>query len=126
MMEYQYDPDFLAKNDALFQQRVQAALDTRRPQSMIMLQSSAIASVNVSDRLSRVPSSLPVLIIHGKLDRMVAYAESDIIQGGIKHATRMQTPSDQYGHFWHDYFGADFWANSIDKFLNARDGQAKL
>lgn len=126
MMEYQYDPKFLSSNDALFQSRIQTALDSRRPQSIILLQSGAIAPVNVGGVLERVPASLPVLIIHGKLDRMVAVSESDLIQKGIKHAKRIPTPSDQYGHFWHDYFSPKFWAESIDKFLNERGAQAKL
>jgi pimeloyl-ACP methyl ester carboxylesterase len=130
LMEYQYDPTWLAastKNKKLFQDRIQQSANSRRPNKMIALQSAAIAQMDTRPRLPSIPSSLPVLIIHGKLDRMVAYSESDYLVKLIKHATRFDPGSngDQYGHFWFDYFGTEWWADEIEGYLGT-NSRAKL
>lgn len=122
MMEYQYDPNWLAANQEnknLFEKRVNEAVNSRRPQKMIALQGAAIAQVDTRQSLPSIPASLPVLIIHGKLDRMVAYRESDEIVKAIKHAQRFDpgSKSDQYGHFWFDYYSTQWWADEIEKYL---------
>ena len=57
---------------------------------------------------------------------MVLYGESDYIVKGIKHAQRLDTPSDQFGHFWYDYFDISFWSQAITKFLDSTTPHAKL
>lgn len=125
MMEYQYDPKWLAANQEnknLFEKRVKEAVNSRRPQKMIALQGAAIAQVDTRKDLSNIPASLPVLVIHGKLDRMVAYRESDEIVKNIKHAQRFDPGSkgDDYGHFWFDYFSTQWWADEIEGYLASK------
>lgn len=132
MMAYQFDVEWpkVAANKEIFDRRVRESLTTRRPQSIIATQSAAIAQRDTRADLPRIPSSLPVLVIHGRLDRMVAYSESEYLLKGIKSAKRinMAPHDEQYGHFWFDYFGADWWAKSIENFLRNghRDEQARL
>lgn len=131
MMEYQYDPKWLAaspENKQLFESRVSGSVNSRRPQKMIALQGAAIAQVDTRQDLPNVPASLKVLVIHGKLDRMVAYAESEHIVKNIKHARRFDAGErgDQFGHFWFDYYGTDWWASEIEKYLSQDQGQARL
>lgn len=123
MMEYQYDPQWIAaspENKKLLESRVQVSVKSRRPQKMIALQGAAIAQVDTRPDLPNIPASLPVLVIHGKLDRMVAYSESEYIVKLIRHAQRFDPGSktDQYGHFWFDYFGSEWWADQIERYLS--------
>ena len=131
MMEYQYDPKWLAassENRKLFESRVDKSANSRRPQKMIALQAAAIAQVDTRPDLPNIPASLPVLVIHGKLDRMVAYSESEHIIKNVKHAVRLDPgeKGDQYAHFWFDYFGSQWWADQIETYLQSGSIQAKL
>lgn len=127
-MAYQFDVEWLKvpANKEIFDRRVRESLTTRRPQSIIASQGAAIAQRDTRSELGSIPASLPVLVIHGRLDRMVAYSESDYLVKGIKSAKRidMSPHDEQYGHFWFDYFGADWWAKSIENFL--RNGHASV
>jgi hypothetical protein len=74
-----------------------------------------------------VPASTKVLVIHGTLDRMISYGESDYILKGISHARRVtvgnnygQVPSEKYGHTWFDYFKPEVWVDVIEGFLDDR------
>lgn len=103
LLELQYFPEWIQAsqdNRNLIKERVKDSMATRRPQEIIGLQIGAIMAHDVRPDLHKVPKSLPVLIIHGTRDRMVYYQESELIVEGIKHATRLQTPTDQIGHFW--------------------------
>lgn len=133
MMEYQYDSKWLAanqENKTLFEKRVKEAVNSRRPQKMIALQGAAIAQVDTRKSLPKIPASLPILIIHGKLDRMVAYRESDEIVKKIKHAQRFDpgNKGEDCGHFWFDYYSTQWWADEIEKYLvsNCKNQNAKL
>lgn len=121
MMEFQYDRDWLSSqsNRDFLQTRVKDQMKLRRPQRVIGLQMAAIAARDVRSDLPRIPASLPVLVLHGRLDRMVDYSESQYIVDGIKHASRLDMPphSEQFGHFWYDYFGEMWWATQIEHFL---------
>jgi pimeloyl-ACP methyl ester carboxylesterase len=130
MMEYQYDPKWISAsptNKKLFDSRVENSLNSRRPQKIITLQGASIAQVDTRPDLPNVPASLPVLIIHGRLDRMVAYSESEHIVKNIKHAQRFDPGrnGDQYGHFWFDYFDTAWWADEIESYLSGGQ-KAKL
>lgn len=50
----------------------------RRPAPIIGAQLLAISAKDTRPDLHRIPSTLPVLIIHGNRDRMVAYSESEV------------------------------------------------
>lgn len=130
MMEYQYDPKWLvasADNKNLFNARVEKSANSRRPQKVIAMQGASIAQVDTRPNLPKIPASLPVLVIHGKLDRMVAYSESEHIIKNIKHAKRFDPGSrgDQFAHFWFDYFGTEWWAEEIERYLG-ESHQARL
>jgi alpha-beta hydrolase superfamily lysophospholipase len=109
MLAYQYDVASLEKDERLnkiMQDRIEVSLQTTRPQEMIALQAGAIGQYRSRDDLGRIPDSVPVLIIHGKLDRMVHYKESEPLEKGITHAKRVdlsdgvkQAQEGQYGHF---------------------------
>lgn len=90
-----------------------------RPAAIIAQQFFAIQGGDLREQLSNVPESLPVMVIHGQRDRMVHHPESVHITDNIKHAQRLQsTPSDQFAHFWYDYFSIPFWQNAITTFLD--------
>lgn len=87
-------------------ERNEVSLQTTRPQEMIALQAGAIGQYRSRDDLGRIPESVPVMIIHGKLDRMVHYKESEPLEKGIAHAKRVdlsdgvkEAQDGQYGHF---------------------------
>lgn len=132
MMEYQYDPKWLAEslqNKELFKDRVEKSVNSRRPQKIIAYQSAAIGQVDTRSSLPNIPASLPVLVVHGKLDRMVSYAESEHIVKNIKHAKRFDPgeKGDQFAHYWFDYFGTQWWADQIEQYLSSSGSpQARL
>lgn len=128
MMSYQYDPTSLeASSDlkAIMDHRIKVSMTTRRPQDIIGLQAMAMRGYKSKDDLHRIPESVPVLVIHGKKDRMVHYAESEPIMANIRHAKRVdltdgskEAQEETYGHFWFDYFGTSFWVKKINAFLD--------
>ena len=110
LLKYQYDEETLAteqwaKERILF--RIAISLITPRPQQIIALQAMSISQCRLAESdLRRTPSSVPVLIIHGKRDRMVHYQESDKMDQWIKHSKRVDLTDGpkaaqrgEYGHF---------------------------
>jgi hypothetical protein len=97
-----YDPAFIQdpSNLPLLNQRVIESVSTRRPARSIGLQLSVIAGYDVRSRLASIPTSLPVLVIHGKLDKSVYFSERKYIEKGIQHATIAILPSDDIGHMY--------------------------
>lgn len=91
-----------------------------------MAQNQAIASFDLGPRMEGVPLALPVLLIHGHRDRMVAYDESILVQQGLPQAVRYfprpeSAPSGTaaFSHFWYDFFDIDRdWAVPIAHFLD--------
>ena len=86
-----------------FQERVQQSLQSHRPPLIIGYQAMAIAMYDARERLMRVPHGLPVLVLHGKNDRMVDYAASREIFEYLPQARRFLPHVDDpeaYGHFW--------------------------
>lgn len=110
MLRYQYDEETLAADQAARERmlfRINVSLTTPRPQQIIALQAMAIAQCRLTEEdLAKVPSSVPVLIIHGKRDRMVHYPESDKMAQWVKHSKRVDlsdgpkaAQGGSYGHF---------------------------
>ncbi|KAJ9475320.1 Mitochondrial protein [Pseudozyma hubeiensis] len=121
MMRLQYHPSALDSDAALqrkFQTRLREVRQTSRPAWIIGLQFMAIQQTDLRKQLHRIPPTVPVLVIHGKRDRMVLWNESEHILAGIKHASRLTTPDEEFAHFWYDYFDIDFWSTSIVNFLD--------
>lgn len=82
-----------------------------------LLLSLQIAGYDVRKELpTAVPASLPVLVIHGDIDRSVYYTESKYILKGIKHAQLLTFKG--IGHAWYDYYTTEYWAGLLNDFLD--------
>lgn len=101
--------------------RVEQSLRSRRPQTTIAMQAGAIAQCDTRAALARLPRRLPVLLIQGKLDRMVDYEESRILEAHLPQVRRYVPPAgDAFGHMWFDYFDRDTaWVRPLSAFLDA-------
>ncbi|GAA6021668.1 hypothetical protein JCM11491_001352 [Sporobolomyces phaffii] len=117
-----YSPDFVKnpKNRELLDRRIDESIDSRRPARTVQQQVAVIAGYDVRNELGSIPSSLPVLILHGTLDRSVYYSEAKYIVEGIKHA-KLQT-FDHVGHMWYDYYTVGYWATLLNTFLDGPNG----
>ncbi|PWN51233.1 alpha/beta-hydrolase [Violaceomyces palustris] len=126
LMKLQYHPEALVHGSEIcrkFQRRIEVSLKTRRPAEIIGFQFLAIQANDVREKLHRIPSSLPVLIIHGRRDRMVSFSETEYTTKGIPHALWFKAKGgDQFGHFWYDYFELQDWVNGIAAFLDQDQG----
>ncbi|ORY43589.1 Alpha/Beta hydrolase protein [Leucosporidium creatinivorum] len=117
-----YDPAFLAegKNKPTLERRIFESVHTRRPARTVAQQVSVIAGYDVRPLLPTIPSTLPVLLLHGTLDRSVYYTEAKYILRGIKHAKLMSF--EGIGHMWYDYYTPSYWAHLLNRFLDAPRG----
>ncbi|BGP06337.1 hypothetical protein JCM10049v2_002158 [Rhodotorula toruloides] len=137
-----YDPKFVQdpKNKEILDRRVRESVESRRPARTVQNQvavvrlprscsdvlcslnnslAAQIAGYDVRKQLSSVPSTLPVLVFHGTLDRSVYYTESSYIRKGIPHAQFLSL--DGVGHMWYDYFTLDWWTDLLNRFLDGGD-----
>ncbi|GAA6024445.1 hypothetical protein JCM10207_005766 [Rhodosporidiobolus poonsookiae] len=105
-----YDPSFLRdpRNESLLERRILESVQSRRP-------ARTIAGYDVRRKLQAIPPTLPVLVLHGTLDRSVYYSESKYILRGIPHAQLLTF--DGIGHMWYDYFDLPYWTNLLNRFL---------
>ncbi|WFC95656.1 hypothetical protein MBRA1_002309 [Malassezia brasiliensis] len=129
MLRYQYDEASLASNGALaarLQARIDASVGTRRPQVVILQQMGAMAQYDAREALRRVPRGLPVLLVHGRSDRMVDYGESRELEACLPQAQRyVPRDGEAYGHMWFDYYDLrSAWVRPLAAFLEA--GRARL
>ena len=96
-----------------------------------------LTATDVRNDLPKIPSQIRILVIHGKSDRVIHYAESDYIMRGIAHARRLTVdasrkipgsiPTDEFGHFWYHYFDIDVWLGVIETFVDdPPTGRSKL
>ncbi|CAD6885351.1 unnamed protein product [Tilletia controversa] len=124
MIDMQYYPEWLAaspSNAKIRNDRIALSLQTKPPQATIMAQMQAISSTDVRPVLPRIPSSFPVLILHGKRDRMVAFQETEYTRKGIGHAETLFL--EDVGHFWYDmHGGAEFWVGKLGGWLDQENG----
>ena len=98
--QYCYDPEWIKQNPGLYERRVQESIGTRRPARTVALQQRAIGKYDVRQKLGSIPTSLPVLVIHGGQDVAVYPAEKDDILKSIKHAKLAECPRMDFGHNW--------------------------
>ena len=131
----QYHDDVLVPGHDVqkkFDSRMVLAAQTRRPQLVILQQSMAISQCDVREKLKELPRGLPIMVIHGRRDRMVRYVESEELLEHIPQAVRyVPRPAgspdgtEEFGHFWYDYFDVERdWVAPITRFLDA--GEAHL
>ncbi|GAA5845901.1 hypothetical protein JCM11251_006724 [Rhodosporidiobolus azoricus] len=113
-----YDPAFLRnpQNKEVLDRRVLESVETRRPARTVQHQLGVIAGYDVRKRLSSIPDSRPVLILHGKLDKSVYYSEAAHLTRGIKHAQLLSF--EGVGHMWYDYFTLEYWSTLLSRFLD--------
>ncbi|GAA5992431.1 hypothetical protein JCM10908_000812 [Rhodotorula pacifica] len=116
-----YDPAFVRdpKNKDILDRRIRESVEARRPSRTVQNQIGVIAGYDVRKLLPAVPSTVPVLILHGTADRSVYYSEAKYIQRGLKHAQLVSF--DGIGHTWYDYYTLDYWTNLLNTFLDGGD-----
>ncbi|GAA5941876.1 alpha/beta fold hydrolase [Sporobolomyces koalae] len=110
-----YSPDFIKnpKNRPLLDRRIDESIDSRRPARTVQQQ---IAGYDVRKKLGSIPSHVPVLVLHGTLDRSVYYTEAKYILEGIRHAKLLTF--EGVGHMWYDYYTPEYWVRLLSVFLN--------
>ncbi|KAE8210649.1 hypothetical protein CF319_g2490 [Tilletia indica] len=120
MIDMQYYPEWIkasSSNKKIRDDRIDLSLRVKPSQMTTMAQMQAIGSIDVRPVLSRIPSSVPVLVLHGRKDRMVAFAETEHTTKGIAHADTLFL--DKVAHFWYDMNGGpDFWVQKIGQWLD--------
>ncbi|SCV69497.1 BQ2448_2517 [Microbotryum intermedium] len=118
IIKVNYDPKFVAnpRNHELLERRTLESVMTRRPAGTIAHQMQAIAEYDVRKQLPSIPTSIPVLIVHGREDRSVYFTELDYIVRGIKHAQIARFGG--MGHSWADYYTPTFWTEFISAFCD--------
>ncbi|GAA5913684.1 hypothetical protein JCM6882_008718 [Rhodosporidiobolus microsporus] len=121
-----YDPAFLQnpQNKEMLDRRITESATTRRPARTVQHQIGVIAGYDVRKQLRSIPETLPVLILHGKLDRSVYYSESAYLTRGVPHAQLLTF--DGIGHMWYDYFTLSYWITLLNCFLNDGGDVASL
>jgi len=80
--------------------------------------------MNFGSLHTELPRDTQVLLIHGKLDRIVPFSSGQEILRLLPHARLVeignrpgQIPHFQFGHYWFEYFDVQVWKNVVDKFL---------
>jgi pimeloyl-ACP methyl ester carboxylesterase len=96
MWEINLSPDFRAE-DSRFAAFAEMGSALPAPQAVVLQQMQACAAHNTSERLSQ--TSLPTLVIHGDVDRLLGYANGRQIAALIPGA-RLETLEDVGHMFW--------------------------
>ncbi|WFD34867.1 hypothetical protein MCUN1_001711 [Malassezia cuniculi] len=128
VMRLQYDEGSVdGAMRPMFQRRVELALSTRRPMMIVVNQSAAINMYSSRERLAELGAqkALRALIIHGRLDQVVDYSESEELARLLPNATRhfpAACPDGRFGHMWFEYFDVERdWVAPLVAWLDARD-----
>ncbi|KAK0541261.1 hypothetical protein OC835_000245 [Tilletia horrida] len=121
MIDMQYYPEWISANPAnkkIRDDRIALSLSTKPSQTTVMAQAQAIGAVDVRPHLHRIPApSFPVLILHGKRDRMVDFSETAHTRKGIPGAETLFL--DEVGHFWYDMNGGPgYWVREVGEWLD--------
>ncbi|KAM0792617.1 hypothetical protein ACM66B_005278 [Microbotryomycetes sp. NB124-2] len=118
-VEVGYDPEYLKTHQDMITRRVLESVHTRRPARTVSHQVQAIAGYDVRKQMSTIPSTLPVLVLHGDKDRSVYYTESKYILKGLPQATLVTYPG--MGHMWYDYYEIEYWTRLLNSFLDDKE-----
>lgn len=124
MMDMQYYPEWITaspSNTKIRNDRIALSLAAKPPQTTVMAQMQAISATDVRPSLNRIQPSLPILVLHGKRDRMVAFAETEHTLKGIGHADTLIR--DEVAHFWYDMQGGpEYWVKELGAWLDHKGG----
>ncbi|KAK4053194.1 hypothetical protein OIV83_001929 [Microbotryomycetes sp. JL201] len=118
-IEVGYDPEFVKTHEDVIKRRVLESVHTRRPAKTVSHQVGAIAGYDIRKQMSTIPSTMPVLVLHGDKDRSVYYSESKYILKGLPHAKLITFPG--MGHMWYDYYTIRYWTELINSFLDDKE-----
>ncbi|KAF8310432.1 Alpha/Beta hydrolase protein [Cantharellus anzutake] len=127
MVELGYDVDFLRTPEGKAKvEKLLPSMILKRPSKQIARQALSVRNTDTRPLLPSIPSSIPILVIHGTKDRIIHYAESNYLTRHIKHAQRIaidpsgkvpgSVPSEAYGHSWCEYFEPRIWVNVVQTF----------
>ncbi|KAJ7735263.1 Alpha/Beta hydrolase protein [Mycena maculata] len=125
--ERSFDPKWLS--DPQNGQRFERMLLSRiygRPSRIIVKQLKAMSRFDFTGLHTKLPRSMPFLVIHGNLDAIVPpYCGQEILQR-IPWAKPVQIGSQsgavenlEFGHSWFDYFEVQVWHDVVEKFLGS-------
>ncbi|KAK4058575.1 hypothetical protein OIO90_000019 [Microbotryomycetes sp. JL221] len=115
-VEVGYDSEFVKLHQDIIMKRVLESVHTRRPAKTVQYQVEAIAGYDIRKQMSTIPSTLPILILHGTKDRSVYFTESKYILNGLKQSKLLKY--NGIGHMWYDYYTIEYWTNLLNSFLN--------
>ncbi|KAG6814595.1 hypothetical protein H0H92_000124 [Tricholoma furcatifolium] len=123
VIEMAFDPKWIEENGPRFNAICESVFKglSNRPGEVIAKQSLALQKFDFADLLSKLPTDIKVLIIHGKLDKIVPRWCGEDIQKRIHGAVMLecgtrpgQVPSLDFGHNWYEYFDLEVWQNVVN------------
>ncbi|KAJ3207825.1 hypothetical protein HDU67_007199 [Dinochytrium kinnereticum] len=117
------DENFKMDFPETFKEICRNSLTGKRPVTVILSQAKATVDYDLTARLREL-SHIPVLIIHGVLDKVIPVAEGDLIANGIPSALYLRMA--HVGHLPMFYAGEAF-ANIVDGFtLSGKRGNGDV
>ncbi|TDL28099.1 alpha/beta-hydrolase [Rickenella mellea] len=122
-VEVYFDPAFVKTNDAVVQRWIDLVAPGTRQTIILGKQGVAGVGIDYRPRLSQLPSSTRLFIIHGAKDRIVFPHESECYR--VLHQSESlavgeepgTVPSLDFGHAWWEYFTPQIWVDVILAFL---------
>ncbi|KAJ7074027.1 Alpha/Beta hydrolase protein [Mycena amicta] len=125
MMELSFDPAWLS--DPRHASRIEEMVGrmiSGRPRSVILKQLRAMNRFDFTGMHTKLPRTMPFLVIHGELDRIVPpYCGQEILRQipwaqslELGHKPGM-VPNAAFGHSWFEYFDAEVWVGVIERFI---------
>ncbi|PPQ68157.1 hypothetical protein CVT25_014083 [Psilocybe cyanescens] len=121
------DPQWIESNgerfEFIFRRTVNPAIN--RPSDIIAKQALALKKFDFVKLLYQLPSDTRIMVIHGRLDRVIPFTCAEEIIKQIPQACLVekgslpgQIPSYEFGHFWYEYFDIHIWRDVIDTFMS--------
>ncbi|KAF8586614.1 alpha/beta-hydrolase [Ramaria rubella] len=126
MLDASLGPKWVAlpENKARYEWWLEGSINGR-PMRTILKQRKALSMIHFREQLSNIPSSVKVLVIHGREDLVVPFSSGEEILQFLPHAQivkigsrRGQVPSYDFGHIWFEYFAVDVWVGVVEAFVD--------
>ncbi|KAK0496838.1 Alpha/Beta hydrolase protein [Armillaria luteobubalina] len=119
------DPVWLQENPSRFAVILKRTLTGgARPPESIAQQGVALKSFDFEHQLVDMPRNTRILVVHGRLDKVIPFSFGQDITNMIPWATMVsvgskpgQVPSYDFGHYWYEYFDIQVWVDVVEKFL---------